>query len=79
MSKEIIGGWYRGFKCVSCKEKLSWYQVMDSFGTCPFCGHSSESTVVSTTCYVYRKITIKNGWFFWNWKVKYEEKEVGNE
>lgn len=49
---------YSGFKaayrCDACKEFLSFNQVMNSQGVCPYCGHMSTSSICATT-----KIVVK--------------------
>lgn len=40
------GRWYPAFRCSQCHTRLSYSQVMDSRGVCPYCSHHSHSTVL---------------------------------
>lgn len=59
--------------CKSCDSRLSFNEMMDSFGVCPDCGASSGGTVVDcytkaikvekTGCWLTKLITrVINGW-----------------
>lgn len=42
------------YLCVKCSKSLTWNEVMDSDGVCPYCGNLSNSTIVE-----HKKVSIK--------------------
>ncbi len=43
-----LGNWECSFECKKCFWELSDSQKFYSYGVCPYCGHSSNSTICST-------------------------------
>lgn len=42
--------WVTIYYCTSCNEELTNRERLYSHGTCPFCGHHTESASVDTRC-----------------------------
>jgi predicted RNA-binding Zn-ribbon protein involved in translation (DUF1610 family) len=60
--EEIMSAkWIKVWICTNCKEELTWNEVMDSHGVCPFCGAMSEGTVVKTEEFS-RQLPEENPW-----------------
>lgn len=67
-----ISHWQTGFKCISCKRALARHEVMDSWGTCPYCGNGNDSTIVDTERFAYKVTKLAVGWYLWPVWRKYE-------
>lgn len=61
MAKTIYSPYHTGYKCASCKVKLTKYAILHNEGTCPKCGATCEDTVVKYEKFSYR--TKKVSWF----------------
>lgn len=66
-----IGDWYGIDVCVKCHKELTDNQRYYSKGICPFCGESSNSTIVDTMKVVLRKVEHHPWWRFWNKHIEY--------
>ena len=55
--------WETYYCCVECKKIMSFYVMMNSHGTCPYCGNCSGDTVVNATAHSRRKVYKEKNWF----------------
>lgn len=65
--------WRTAWFCVSCEQRLSWDQVMHSFGRCPMCGCKGRhaGTIVDTFERAYRVVRVEHASKWWQfWKPK---------
>ena len=78
MAVEKVGPWITIYQCMACRETLSWSEKMDSYGTCPYCGHYSGCTIVECIGSVRRKVYehIPPWWKFWEKKVWHWETKL---
>ena len=66
-SDGLDGPFMKAWACVDCGTLLTWKEKMDSFGSCPYCGHTVTGTVVETDDYPMKqpeekKATIGERW-----------------
>lgn len=52
-------------RCAKCRGVLSRATVCYSSGVCPYCGHSSGSTIVDHVTESMREIELRPWWKFW--------------
>lgn len=66
--------WYSFEVCIKCYKILSNRQILYSNGTCPYCGHTNDSTITDSIKITLKKFKHHKWWQFWKRKVVY----VGN-
>lgn len=70
-----ISNWYSIDVCVNCEHELSRAELGYSNGTCPYCGHTDNSTICSYKKVTLRKIKHYKWWQVFGRKVTYEGKD----
>ena len=48
--------WYKMHVCVKCEHWLGIDDYMNSFGVCPYCGHSTNGTICEATPIAVRRV-----------------------
>jgi len=56
--------WQTAYFCVDCAEEMTWDQMMNSHGCCPYCGYKGPNadTVVDTYERSYKMVRIAPWW-----------------
>jgi len=66
MRKPRVGVWFAIQVCNVCEHKMSNDDIYQSYGCCPYCGHSVEGTVCDIKPIVMRRLDYNPWWMFWN-------------
>jgi hypothetical protein len=65
------GTWHSYYKCIKCEHQLSFDQMIDSGGTCPYCGNYDAGTVVDAAKLSRRYLyTVFYPWYLFFLKFK---------
>lgn len=67
-----MGGWFKIYNCVKCKNELTYNQVMYNNGVCPKCGFDSVSTICDTHSIIAKRVLCGKWWEFWKTKLIYK-------
>lgn len=64
MTSFFAGEWQSVPFCEACDKPLTWRQVMNNRGVCPFCGARSGDTIVKVKQKSMRGVYRRVCWFF---------------